>query len=624
MSMFKKQWVQVKNQIWDIIASGLPDDFDIDILRKIILLNLIIIVGSFFLGLLSIIAAAEGDRFLASIDLSLALFLILLLLILRKKKNFRFIGLLGLTTVGLFFLFLIAYGSITNVKYLWTLVYPIVTLSLLGKKVGTGFSFSFLVLSAILIQWTLNLPQVDRYNISFLIRFISAYITIFLLSFVAEMIHEKVYRKLTESKNALQVSYRKEQESSLHLTHVNERLVAEIDERKRLERQLFQAQKMEAVGTLAGGVAHDLNNVLSGIVSYPELILMDLPEKSPIKGPIQTIQKSGQKAAAIVQDLLTLARRAVPVNDVVNLNDMVESFVESPEYGNIKKFHPTLEIETSLEPDLLNIVGSPVHLFKTLMNLVSNGAESMGKGGLIRIETVNQALLRTKIGYEKIPAGDYVVLSVADSGIGISTEDIQKIFEPFYTKKSMGRSGTGLGMTVVWGTIKDLNGYVDVQSMPGSGTRFSLYFPATSQKRFRRDIGASIDAYKGKEKILLVDDVPEQREIGSAMLRKLGYSVHAVSSGEQSIEYVEENPVDLIILDMVMDPGLDGLDTYKEITKRIPAQKAIIASGFSKTERVKGAQQLGVGGYVRKPYTLEKIGMAVRSELDKPAARQVA
>jgi CheY-like chemotaxis protein len=381
---------------------------------------------------------------------------------------------------------------------------------------------------------------------------------------------------------------------------------------------------MEAVGTLAGGVAHDLNNILSGIVSYPELLLMDLDEVSPLRGPIQTIQRSGQKAAAIVQDLLTLARRGVQISDVVNLNDIIRSFVQSPECDNIKKFHPNLTIETSLRTDLFLIAGSSVQLFKTIMNLVSNGAEAMGDGGLLEIQTTHQTLLNPENKYEKIPPGHYVVLSVADSGMGISAEDVQKIFEPFYTKKSMGRSGTGLGMTVVWGTVKDLNGYIDVQSVPDKGTCFRLYFPASSQQQSDPVREFSIDRYAGNEKILIVDDVPEQREIGSAMLRKLGYSVEAVSSGEQSIEYLKNNPVDLIVLDMVMDPGMDGLDTYTEISRQFPGQKAIIASGFSKSERVRGTLDRGAGAYVKKPYTLEKIGMTVRAELDKPVHHRAA
>lgn len=211
--------------------------------------------------------------------------------------------------------------------------------------------------------------------------------------------------------------------------------VRDITIPKRLENQLAQAQKMEAAGTLAGGVAHDLNNILSGLVSYPELLLMDLPAESPIRGPIETIHKSGKKAAAIVQDLLTLARRGVPINEIVNLNDTIRSFMESPECINIKKNHPNVLFCLELQPDLLNVIGSSVHLSKTVMNLISNSAEAITDGGTITMGTKNIYIDNPIDGYEKIPEGEYVLLTIKDSGLGISPEDLHKIFEPFYTKK---------------------------------------------------------------------------------------------------------------------------------------------------------------------------------------------
>ena len=224
-----------------------------------------------------------------------------------------------------------------------------------------------------------------------------------------------------------------------------EGVAADITEEKRLKKRLLQSQKMEAVGTLAGGVAHDLNNILSGLVSYPELLLMDIPEDSPLRKPILTIQGSGQKAAVIVQDLLTLARRGVAITEVVNLNDIVYDHLKSPEHEKLKSFHPGAEFEINLAPDLLNTLGSPVHLSKTIMNLLSNAAEAMPDAGAITISTSNQYLDRPVRGYEDVQEGDYVVLSVVDSGVGMSEEDLARIFEPFYTKKVMGRSGTGLG-----------------------------------------------------------------------------------------------------------------------------------------------------------------------------------
>jgi two-component system, cell cycle sensor histidine kinase and response regulator CckA len=392
----------------------------------------------------------------------------------------------------------------------------------------------------------------------------------------------------------------------------------DISDKKKLETRLQRAEKMEAIGTLAGGVAHDLNNVLSAQVSYPDLILMDLPEDSPLRKPILTIQKSGQRAAAIVQDLLTLARRGVVATEVTNLNQIINTYLESPECENLKEFHPAVKIESDLETHLLNIMGSPVHLSKTVMNMVNNAAEAMPDGGNIFISTQSKYIDEPIRGYDDVKEGDYVILTVSDSGTGISAGDLDRIFEPFYTKKVMGRSGTGLGMAVVWGTIKDHKGYIDVQSTEGKGTCFTLYFPVTRKEISEKETSLSIEKYTGNgESILVVDDVQEQREIAFRILKKLGYSVTSVSSGEEAVEYIKDNSADLLVLDMIMDPGIDGLETYKRILELHPGQKAIIASGFSETESVKEALRLGAGIYIKKPYTLEKIGLAVKEELEK-------
>ena len=252
------------------------------------------------------------------------------------------------------------------------------------------------------------------------------------------------------------------------------------------------------------------------------------------------------------------------------------------------------------------------------MNLVSNAAEAMPEGGKLTISTENRYIDRPVRGYEDVVEGDYVVLTIADTGTGIAPDDIEKIFEPFYTKKKMGRSGTGLGMAVVWGTVKDHNGYIDIQSTEGKGTTFTLYFPVTRKEVMERITTGSIEDYLGDgESILVVDDVEEQRELASGMLEKLGYSVSKVSSGEEAVEYLKNNKIDLIVLDMIMDPGIDGLETYKQILEIHPGQKAIIASGFSETDRVKEVQSIGARAYIRKPFLLEKIGIAVKEELEK-------
>jgi two-component system, cell cycle sensor histidine kinase and response regulator CckA len=398
---------------------------------------------------------------------------------------------------------------------------------------------------------------------------------------------------------------------------VTERKFAE-KEKERLEAQLKQAQKMEAIGTLAGGVAHDLNNFLSGIISYPELLLMDLPQDSALREPILGIKKSGEKASAVVQDLLTLARRGMGITKVENLNDIIDEYFKSPEHKKLKSDCPGVQFEINLEPGLLNIIGSSVHLSKTIMNLVSNATEAMPRGGTVSISTENRYIDTPMGQYDNVKEGDYVVATISDTGVGIASKDIGRIFEPFYSKKVMGRSGTGLGMAVVWGTVKDHNGYIDIQSSEGKWTTLILYFPATRKKLAKDETLIPIEDYMGNgESILIVDDVEEQRDIASKILKKLGYLVTAASSGEEAFEYMKNNSVDLLVLDMIMDPGIDGLETYKKILKLHPGQKAIITSGFSETQRLKETQKLGAGQYIKKPYFLENLGLAVKAEIEK-------
>ena len=393
---------------------------------------------------------------------------------------------------------------------------------------------------------------------------------------------------------------------------ITERNKAQREKEKLLE-SLSQSKKMEAIGRLAGGVAHDLNNVLSGIVSYPDLLLWDLPADSPLRRPIETIQESGKKAAAIVQDLLTLARRGVSVSEVVNLNEVIQEYLTSPEFQRMKSFHPLVTITTRLDPELLHILGSPVHLSKTIMNLVSNAAEAMPEGGEIMVTSHNTYLDRPVSGYTEVREGEYTVIKVADTGIGISAEDIQRIFEPFYTKKKMGRSGTGLGMAVVWGTVEDHQGYIEIQSASGKGTTVTLYLPGTRREKASKAAPNPMDRYRGQgETVLVVDDLEEQREIATRILNQLGYGAKSVASGEEAVDFIRREKADLIVLDMIMDPGMDGLDTYEEILRLNPRQRAIIVSGFSESDRVKETQKLGAGFYLRKPYTVEALAMAVQ------------
>ena len=406
------------------------------------------------------------------------------------------------------------------------------------------------------------------------------------------------------------------EQSNLELeARVEERsraLLAEVEERKAVQDKLIRAEKMEAIGLMASGVAHDLNNILSGVVSYPELLLMRLPEDSTLRQPITAIKESGLRAAAVVADLLTAARDAAKVRILVNINTLILEYLQSPEAEIVRGTHPDIHIVTELDPDLPELCCSPTHVNKCIMNLVMNAAEAFDQAGTITIKSRLTKLSAEDHSAVSLAPGDYVTLLIEDDGPAIAEEDLQHIFEPFYTKKKMGRSGTGIGLAVVWNCMQDHSGSVSVQSDERQGTVFSLLFPIDTAEGCDHGNFKDVTDFAGHgEKILVVDDDSRQRDIATQILSELGYQVTAVDSGEQAIAFVRDQRVDLLVLDMLMEPGLDGCETFAEIIKIYPHQKALIVSGYSESGKMESVMELGAGDYLVKPYTVEQLGASV-------------
>lgn len=388
------------------------------------------------------------------------------------------------------------------------------------------------------------------------------------------------------------------------------------EESQLMEAKLQRARKMEALGLMAGGVAHDLNNILSGVVGFPDVLLMSLPEDSALRKPVEIIKDSGRRAGAVVADLLTVARGATGKREAAVLNTLVRDYLASPEYLALAARHPQIECATRLDPNLPPILCSPVHIGKCIMNLVSNAMESIEGPGHVIIATAREMVAEPAARQNNVSPGEYVVLSVSDSGKGIKEQDLEHIFEPFYSKKVMGVSGTGLGLAVVWNSVADHGGMIRVDSS-SRGTTFYLSFPvAALVMGEKRTETAPLDLSSRGETILVVDDEPILRELAAALLQRLGYTVFCVSSGEQAVARLREQPADLVLLDMMMEPGINGLETYREILQFAPLQKAIIVSGFAESDDVKAVQALGAKRFVKKPYSLEQLGRAVRAELD--------
>ncbi len=399
----------------------------------------------------------------------------------------------------------------------------------------------------------------------------------------------------------------------------DEALMKAMQEQADLKRQAALSRKIEFMGLLVGGVAHDLNNILSGVVSYPEMLLKDPALNGSHRQLVAATLASGQRAAAVVSDLLTVARGVNSSKTNLDLNALVREFLASPEFGELRKAHPSVAMETDLEDNLARINGSALHILKSLMNLVANAAEAVAADGVVHIRTANEQLVKPWAGYTEIPPGTYATLSVSDTGGGISEADMDKIFEPFYTRKMMGRSGTGLGLVVVWNMVQDHEGYIDVGNGP-EGADFRIYFDAVpaqaARSRQRQSAPPQLADYRGNgEKILVIDDEETQRDIACRMLDLLGYQTAAVGSGEEALDYLKSNPADLLVLDMFMKGGMNGAETYEQILDIKPGQKAVIASGFAVDRAVRRTQAAGAGAFLIKPYSMETIGLAIRKEL---------
>jgi PAS domain S-box-containing protein len=387
-------------------------------------------------------------------------------------------------------------------------------------------------------------------------------------------------------------------------------IVRDITETKRLQALESRAERLETAGTIAGQVAHDFNNLLAPLMAYPEFIREELPRNHPALTFIDQIETASQKIADINQDLLTMGRRGHYNQRVLNLNTVVQHALS--ELGTLPE---TLACQANLAEDLMDIRGGGAQLHRMITNLLHNAKDAMLNIGKLTITTENFYADDVSVAYGLVPKGEYIKLTVADTGCGIPDDIVQKIFDPFFTSKTTDkRRGSGLGMSVVDAVIKDHNGYIDLDTRVGKGTSFYVYFPIT-----RESIDSqNLDAFDGgNESILIVDDDDVQREVSLQLLQKLGYEVSTAESGEKAIEFIRNNSQDLLILDMVMPGGIDGAETYRRILKTCPGQKAIILSGFSESERVLEAQRLGAGSFVSKPLTRNVIAAAVRRELDR-------
>ena len=391
-------------------------------------------------------------------------------------------------------------------------------------------------------------------------------------------------------------------------------IVLDITERYHLEAQLQHAQKMEAVGTLAGGVAHDFNNLLQAVQGYADLLLLDKEEGDPGYRDLREIVRAAQRGSELTQQLLAFSRKIESKLRPVNLNMEVDKMRKMLERTTSKM----IEIELRLAASLKIVNADPTQIEQILVNLVVNAKEAMPDGGKLLIQTENVVLdkdfCRT---HAEARPGKYVLLRISDKGHGMDKETLEHIFDPFYTTKGLAE-GTGLGLAMVYGIVKSHRGLIECSSELGKGTTFKIYLPIIEQEIESEKAIVTDMSKGGTETILLVDDEDFIRNVGERTLTRFGYTVLKASDGKSGLEFYrkEQEQIDLVILDLMM-PGMSGRRCLEELLKVNPQAKVVIASGYSDIGPMKESIDAGARSFIGKPYQMRQLLKLVRDVLDE-------
>jgi PAS domain S-box-containing protein len=383
----------------------------------------------------------------------------------------------------------------------------------------------------------------------------------------------------------------------------------DITKEKRLEEQLLHAQKMDALGTLAGGVAHDFNNILTAVLGYAELLKDGMEEDNPQYKAVSIIEDSAKKGAALASSILNATRKEKFQFSIVNLNDTIKSSLELLS----RTIPKIISIELGLEPDLPNIKGDTTQLQQIIINLTLNAKDAMPEGGKLFIGTGRSG--KEHIVPNGLPAHEeFIKLTVSDTGKGIEKDVINKIFDPFFTTKDRG-SGTGLGLYIVHSIVSNHGGHINFYSEPGHGTTINIYFPAINESPRAEELSEDED-FTGSGTVLVIDDEPNVRELSQDMLQGLGYSVITAADGKEGIEIYRNKTIDIVVLDMIM-PVMNGPEVFKNLKAIDPEVSVIIVSGYDSEgfAGIKGLMESGVKGFVQKPFTQKAISKVLKQAL---------
>jgi len=390
-------------------------------------------------------------------------------------------------------------------------------------------------------------------------------------------------------------------------------IARDVTEQRELEQRLVQSQKMDAIGRLAGGVAHDFNNMLTAIQGYSSLLLTELPERDSRRENVEEILKAGERATALTKQLLAFSRRQVLEPRVLDLNEVIRNLSRMLS----RLIGENIELSFSPAPDLWHVLADPGQIEQVLLNLAINARDAMPRGGRLTIETRNTQLDGSHWRKDfPVQSGDYSLLAVTDTGVGIPPEIQTRLFEPFFTTKPRGE-GTGLGLSTVYGIVKQSGGYIWVYSEPGAGSTFKVYLPRVDAPLSVSETPRTATSATGSETILFVEDEREVRSLVEKLLRLQGYKVLSAADPVAALAHAREQSgvIDLLITD-VMLPGLSGRDLAHQIQELKPEIPILFISGYSDDAVVRHGNLDAGTHFLQKPFTPLQLGKKIREILD--------
>jgi PAS domain S-box-containing protein len=711
---------------WDIIASGLPMDYNMGVLSKLVMVNLLIITATPLLFIFGIVSLFEGYINMVLVDLTIMSFLFYTFIYLRKTKKLELVCNIGTTIFFLFFIFLFISGGVKRTALLWFYIFPIATLFIVGRRQASIWNLALFLTTVACALLSNHVDFITVYDRGLLFRFYGSYIAVFLLSFIFEttfqlVLHrermtnenltvvleelqnttvrkeyvENVINSLLDSlivlskdgrivssndaacillgykekeligeslafilandpfkemleKNEIidllkagesslfECSFRTKQGANIPVLFsgslildesggikeiacvaVDLRSQKKIEEEKLdLQFQLQQSQKMEAVGTLVSGIAHDFNNIIGTIKGFTKLLLeRDFRSKEESEY-LNTILGSSDRASSLVSQLLTFSRIDDSHQEVIPLAPLLRETLKM-----MRAVLPAnIEIKQEIKPTEISILANATHIHQILVNICTNAGHAMKeKGGVLEVRLSEKDALSDNLPeiLEKNDAG-YVELMIIDTGIGMTAEVKECIFDPFFTTKAI-NEGTGLGLSMVHGLIKSHKGTVTVDSTPGVGTEFSIYFPIAATKTDTISETNKSEAQKGSGNILLVEDEISLSKYYQIALTNLGYKITLFNDPLAAVQTFEKSPYEfsLVFTDLSM-PRMTGLELSREIKKIDPALPIIIASGYQTEAQRQEAAQLGVDHFILKPVNILDLSHIIHATINQP------